>query len=70
MIIRYNDRRGRSIGSCCFDRDVQLLLLILVVIIAWGVINFAIWILIAIAIIILIVIGLDFLIGIFSRMGL
>lgn len=47
-----------------------LLIVILIAFIAWKLIKFAIWILIAIAVVVLVFIGLDFLIGIFSRIGL
>ena len=47
-----------------------LLILILVGFIAWKLIKFALWILLIFVIIILGIIGLDFLIGLFSRIGL
>jgi hypothetical protein len=48
---------------------VFLLLLILVGFVAWKLIKFALWILLIFVIIILGIIGLDYLIGIFSKIG-
>ena len=47
-----------------------LLGILVIAIILWGVIKFAIWVLIFIAIVIIALIGLDFLIGIFHSIGL
>jgi hypothetical protein len=47
-----------------------LLILVVVAFIAWKLIKFALWILLIFVIIILGIIGLDFLVGLFSRIGL
>jgi len=44
--------------------------ILLIVLVLWGVIKFAIWVLIFIAIVIIALIGLDFLVGIFHSIGL
>jgi hypothetical protein len=44
--------------------------ILVIVLLLWGVIKFAIWVLIFIAIIIIALIGLDFLVGIFHSIGL
>jgi hypothetical protein len=49
---------------------VVLLGILVVALILWGVIKFAIWVLIFIAIVIIALIGLDFLVGIFHSIGL
>jgi hypothetical protein len=46
---------------------LALLALIVIVFVAWKLLKFAIWIFVLIAIIALTLIGLDFLIGLFSR---
>jgi predicted ferric reductase len=47
-----------------------LLGILVIVMVLWGVIKFAIWVLIFIAIVIIALIGLDFLVGIFHSIGL
>ena len=47
-----------------------LLGILVIVLVLWGVIKFAIWVLIFIAIVIIALIGLDFLLGIFHSIGL
>jgi len=47
-----------------------LLGILVIVLVLWGVIKFAIWVLIFIAIVIIALIGLDFLVGIFHSIGL
>lgn len=47
-----------------------LLGILVIVLVLWGVIKFAIWVLIIIAIVIIALIGLDFLVGIFHSIGL
>jgi hypothetical protein len=47
-----------------------LLGILVIALILWGVIKFAIWVLIFIAIVIIALIGLDFLLGIFHSIGL
>jgi len=47
-----------------------LLGILLIVLVLWGVIKFAIWVLIFIAVVIIALIGLDFLVGIFHSIGL
>jgi hypothetical protein len=47
-----------------------LLGILVIALILWGVIKFAIWILIFIAIVIIALIGLDFILGIFHSIGL
>lgn len=47
-----------------------LLGILLIVLVLWGVIKFAIWVLIFIAIVIIALIGLDFLVGLFHSIGL
>jgi hypothetical protein len=47
-----------------------LLGILVIVVLLWGVIKFAIWVLIFIAIVIIALIGLDFLVGIFHSIGL
>jgi hypothetical protein len=47
-----------------------LLGILVIVVLLWGIIKFAIWVLIIIAIIIISLIGLDFLLGIFHSIGL
>jgi hypothetical protein len=47
-----------------------LLGILVIALLLWGVIKFAIWVLIFIAIIIIALIGLDFLVGIFHSIGL
>ena len=47
-----------------------LLGILVIVLVLWGVIKFAIWVLIFIAIVIIALIGLDFLMGIFHSIGL
>jgi len=47
-----------------------LLGILVIVLLLWGVIKFAIWVLIFIAIVIIALIGLDFLVGIFHSIGL
>ncbi len=47
-----------------------LLGILIIVLVIWGVIKFAIWVLIFIAIVIIALIGLDFLVGIFHSIGL
>ena len=47
-----------------------LLGILVIVLLLWGVIKFAIWVLIFIAIVIIALIGLDFLLGIFHSIGL
>lgn len=49
---------------------VVLLGILVIALILWGVIKFAIWVLIFIAIVIIALIGLDFLLGIFHSIGL
>ena len=49
---------------------VVLLGVLVIALILWGVIKFAIWVLIFIAIVIIALIGLDFLLGIFHSIGL
>ena len=49
---------------------VVLLILVLVTFIAWKLIKFAFWVLLIVVIIILGIIGLDFVVGLFSRIGL
>ena len=49
---------------------VVLLGILVIALILWGVIKFAIWVLIFIAIVIIALIGLDFLVGIFHSIGL
>ena len=49
---------------------VVLLGILLIVLVLWGVIKFAIWVLIFIAIVIIALIGLDFLVGLFHSIGL
>lgn len=49
---------------------VILLVLVLVAFVVWKLIKFALWILLIFVIIILGIIGLDFLVGLFSRIGL
>jgi hypothetical protein len=44
--------------------------ILVIVLVLWGVIKFAIWVLIFIAIVIIALIGLDFLVGIFHSIGL
>jgi len=44
--------------------------ILVIVLLLWGVIKFAIWVLIIIAIAIIALIGLDFLLGIFHSIGL
>jgi len=44
--------------------------ILLIVLVLWGVIKFAVWVLIFIAIVIIALIGLDFLVGIFHSIGL
>jgi hypothetical protein len=44
--------------------------ILLIVLVLWGIIKFAIWVLIFIAIVIIALIGLDFLVGIFHSIGL
>jgi hypothetical protein len=47
-----------------------LLGILVIALVLWGVIKFAIWVLIFIAIVIIALIGLDFLLGIFHSIGL
>lgn len=47
-----------------------LLGVLVIALVLWGVIKFAIWILILIAIVIIALIGLEFLVGIFHSIGL
>ena len=47
-----------------------LLGILVIALILWGVIKFAIWIFILIAIVIIALIGLDFLLGLFHSIGL
>lgn len=47
-----------------------LLGILVIALVLWGVIKFAIWILILIAIVIISLIGLEFLVGIFHSIGL
>jgi hypothetical protein len=47
-----------------------LLGVLVIALVLWGVIKFAIWILILIAIVIISLIGLEFLVGIFHSIGL
>jgi len=49
---------------------VVLLGILMIALLLWGVIKFAIWVLIFIAIVIIALIGLDFLLGIFHSIGL
>jgi hypothetical protein len=49
---------------------VVLVGILAIVLVLWGVIKFAIWVLIIIAIAIIALIGLDFLLGIFHSIGL
>lgn len=44
--------------------------ILVIVLVLWGVIKFAIWVLIFIAIVVIALIGLDFLVGIFHSIGL
>ena len=47
-----------------------LLGILVIALLLWGVLKFAIWVLIFIAIVIIALIGLDFLLGIFHSIGL
>ncbi len=49
---------------------VVLIGILVIALLLWGVIKFAIWVLIIIAIVIIALIGLDFLLGIFHSIGL
>jgi hypothetical protein len=49
---------------------VVLIGILVIALLLWGVIKFAIWVLIFIAIVIIALIGLDFLLGIFHSIGL
>jgi len=47
-----------------------LLGILVIALVLWGVLKFAVWVLIFIAIVIIALIGLDFLVGIFHSIGL